>query len=127
MLCSMPFFLVILFSLDLSDYTVKMYSNLAIRLRTNKRVDEYREGDTAQIGILHLDGEYSFYPWAGFIDIQKARRIGEMVRLKVDSYCVDDIWTSCDHLLGCVEYVGDSLKYRVHIIVPITPKLGLLY
>ena len=65
-------------------YTVYMYS---IRLRTNHRLDEYVQGDSAHIGVRRKNGEIRFYSWGGFtLDMKQP------VKLKVDSFTLEDNW-----------------------------------
>jgi len=61
-----------------------MYS---IRLRVNKRLNEFRHGDKATIGVLMRDGSLRYYYWGGFtLELEKR------VKLSVESFTNESSW-----------------------------------
>jgi len=61
-----------------------MYS---IRIRTNHRLDEYRHGDKANVGVLLKSGKVRFYKWRGFtLDIVHP------VKLQVEAFTNETDW-----------------------------------
>jgi len=61
-----------------------MYS---IRLRTNKRLDEYHQGDHTDIGVRLKDGQVRYMSWGGFtLDIIRP------VKLVVEAFTLENQW-----------------------------------
>lgn len=94
---------------------------LAIRIRLNKRTLTLTDGDVQDIGVRLKDGEYRYLPWAGFADIELARRAGMPVKCAIVAYCIDhgmrNRWIECTHLQGCLVAMNDSRGFRVFTVV----------
>lgn len=107
---------------------------LATRIQINKRNIILKEGDIQDIGVRHKSGEYRYLPFAGFADIELAKRAGTPVQCLVSAYTLNqDVrtkWIECDHLQGCLLNVGGSLSYKVFVVtkegvpVDISRKVG---
>lgn len=61
-----------------------MYS---IRIRTNKRLDDYRQGDRTTIGVLMRSGQLRYYYWGGFTLEMK-----RPVKLNVEAFTRESGW-----------------------------------
>jgi hypothetical protein len=98
-------------------YSIKM---LAIRISRNKRNIVLHESVAENIGVRLRSSHYRFLPWAGFADIELARRAGRPVQVLASAYTLNfearAKWIECDHLQGCLVYVGDSLVYKVYVV-----------
>ena len=96
-----------------------MYS---IRLRTNKRLDEYHQGDHTDIGVRMRDGSVRYLPWGGFtLDMAKP------VKLVVEAFTLEDDWNPRDptskmprwHTLEPGEHLLGSLQnQQVFTVLP---------
>ena len=99
-----------------------MYSMmmLAIRIQRNKRNIVLHESVVEDVGVRLRSGGYRFLPWAGFADIELARRAGQPVQVLAAAYTLNfearAKWIDCDHLQGCLVHVGDSLIYKVYVV-----------
>jgi hypothetical protein len=93
---------------------------LAIRIQINHRNIVLTEGTRQDIGVRLRNGEYHYLPWAGFADIELARRAGQAVQCLVSAYTLNNEgrakWIECDHLQGCLLKVGGSLRYKVFVV-----------
>ncbi len=58
-----------------------------IRLKTNKRVDEYGKDDTATVGVRLKNGELRYMRWQGF-----TLTIEHPVKLRVEGFTLDPGW-----------------------------------
>jgi hypothetical protein len=58
-------------------------ATLLVAWRHNHRLIELHHDTTGEtIGVLLKSGGYRYLPWLGFIEAERARRIGRPVRLK---------------------------------------------
>jgi hypothetical protein len=93
---------------------------LAIRVQINHRNIVLKEGDRQDIGVRLRNGDYHYLPWAGFADIDLARRAGRAVQCLASAYTLNNDgrvkWIECDHLQGCLLKVGGSLSYKVFVV-----------
>jgi hypothetical protein len=93
---------------------------LAIRIQINHRNIILMEGDRQDIGVRRRNGEYQYLPWAGFADIELAKRAGKAVQCLASAYTLNNAgrvkWIECDHLQGCLLKMGGSLSYKVFVV-----------
>ncbi len=61
-----------------------MYS---IRLRINKRVEDFCHGDRTTVGVLMKDGEVRYFYWGGF-----SLEMNKRVKLKVEAFTAETSW-----------------------------------
>ncbi len=58
-----------------------------IRIKTNHRLDEYRQGDRTNIGVKLKNGCVRFYAWSGF-----CLEVAHPVKLQVHSFTIESAW-----------------------------------
>ncbi|MEM6710542.1 MAG: hypothetical protein AAF648_17340 [Pseudomonadota bacterium] len=83
---------------------------LVVAWRHNHRLVELHQDSSGQsIGVLLKSGAYRYVPWLGFIEVERAKRIGRPVRLKVDRVGMQGEFSTewqdlaaQQHVLGCL-------------------------
>ena len=82
---------------------------LVLQRSLNKRnIELHHDTRGETVGVLLRDGEYRYLPWLGFIDRDRARRIGKPVKLRINRVGVQGdfgtTWRDLSggrHILGC--------------------------
>ncbi len=82
---------------------------LVIVYKLNHRnIELHHDTRGESVGVLLKDGEYRFLPWLGFIERDRAKRIGKPVKLLVSRVGNQGdfgaTWTDVEpgkHVLGC--------------------------
>ena len=65
-------------------YSSAMYR---IRIRTNKRVDEFGPEDAAMVGVRLKNGRLRYLPWRGF-----TLTVKHPVKLRIEAYTLEPGW-----------------------------------
>lgn len=73
-----------------------------------RNIELHHDTKGQTVGVLVKNGEYRYLPWLGFIERDRAKRIGRPVRLRVSRIGQEDdfstTWTDLEkgkHILGC--------------------------
>ena len=89
-------------------------STLVLAWRHNHRLVELHHDTRGQsVGVLLKSGSYRYVPWLGFIEHERAKRVGRPVRLQVHRVGMQgefstewqDLSTH-QHVLGCLVEKG---------------------
>ena len=83
-------------------------SFVLLKKLNHRNIELHHDTRGQDVGVLMKDGEYRYLTWLGFIERDRARRIGKPVKLRIarvghqGSFGTD--WTDLDersHVLGC--------------------------
>jgi hypothetical protein len=83
-------------------------SLVLIRKLNARNIELHHDTRGETVGVLLQDGEYRYLPWLGFIERERAIRIGKPVKLRIarvghqGDFGTD--WSDVDegrHILGC--------------------------
>ena len=58
-----------------------------IRIRTNKRLDEYGKDDRANVGVKLKNGEFRYLNWRGF-----TLHMNQPVKLLIEAFTIESNW-----------------------------------
>lgn len=93
---------------------------LAIRIQINHRNIVLVEGDRQEIGVRLRSRDYQYVAWAGFADLELARKAGRPVQCLITAYTLNyelhAKWIECDHLQGCLINSSGSPAYKVFVV-----------
>lgn len=83
--------------------------SLVLITRLNHRnIELHHDTRGEQVGVLLMNGEYRYLPWLGFIERDRAQRIGKPVKLRIarigHQHDLATVWADVRdgmHVLGC--------------------------
>jgi hypothetical protein len=83
-------------------------SLVLLRKLNHRNIELHHDTRGQDVGVLTRDGEYRYLPWLGFVERDRAKRIGKPVKLGIarvgrqSDFGTD--WTDVEegsHVLGC--------------------------
>ncbi len=79
-----------------------------LRKLNYRNIELHHDTRAETVGVLIKDGEYRYLPWLGFIERDRAKRIGKPVKLLIARFGhqgdFGTTWTDVEegrHVLGC--------------------------
>ena len=79
-----------------------------LRTLNARNIELHHDTRGETVGVLIRGGEYRYLPWLGFIERERAKRIGKPVKLRISRIGLQDdfstTWKDVDagrHVLGC--------------------------
>ena len=79
-----------------------------VRTLNKRNIELHHDTRGETVGVLIKSGEYRYLPWLGFIERDRALRVGKPVKLRISRVGLESdfstTWTDIDsdkHVLGC--------------------------
>ena len=79
-----------------------------VRKQNHRNIELHHDTRGEEVGVLLKDGEYRFLPWLGFIERERATRVGKPAKLMISRIGNQGdfgaTWIDVDpgkHVLGC--------------------------